>query len=591
MPGGMVNVRSEDPPSPGTAAGPSWKAERAAREVAEAEAARLGRLQRVTAALSGARTPDQVAEVTLGEALAALGGSRAAVLTVGEGGAPVVLRGAGVGEDEARIAADVAAAHSAGEALRRGEPTFAASEAEAARCWPVKGRSPAAVALLPLVAHGRWFGGLVVLHDAPHEWGEGERLHAVALAALCAEALDRAGLYLAEKVARAEAVAARRRLAFLDGLSARLAGSLEAPALARAVVELAVPALAEHAALHVQGEGGLALAASAGPAALGDAAAAHLAATGGLQRAAAGEVVLASVPAGPGLEPLAVAALPLAVAGRSLGALVLASPEAAGRNAPADVALAADVARRTALAVEHARLLGEARAASRAREEFLAVASHELRGPIGTLRFAVQLLARDHRAGTGRSPEARLRIVERQADRLVRLGDALLDVSRITTGRIELTREESDLAALARDAAARLAEEAAEAGSAITCDAPAPVLARVDGPRIEQVIQNLLSNAIKYGAGKPVRASVRAADGRARIEVKDGGIGIAPADQARIFGRFERAVSGRNYAGLGLGLWIARHIVEAHGGSIGVTSLPGEGSTFTVDLPLALTVG
>jgi signal transduction histidine kinase len=587
----MVNVHSEDPPpSPGgDAGGPSWEAERVARETAEAEASRLGRLQAVTAALSGARTPDQVAEVTLSEGLSALGGSRGVVLVAGESGA-AVLRSAGVGDAEARLAAELAGAHPAGATLRNGEPTFAASAAEAATCWPVPGPPPAALAALPLVARGRWLGALVVLHEAPKTYGETERAYAIAVAALCAQALDRAALYLAEKVARAEAVAAQRRLAFLDGLSARLAASLDAPALARAVAELAVPAIADHAALYVSGEGGLTLAASAGAAAAADAAVARLAQDGGLSRAASGEVVVGSVPAGAGGEVMVAAALPLSVAGRSLGALVLVSPESAGRHGPADLALAADVARRAALALEHARLLGEAHAAARAREEFLAVASHELRGPLGTLRFAVQLLLRDHRSGSNRSPEARLRIVERQADRLVRLGDALLDVSRITAGRLELAREETDLAELARDAAARLAEEAAEAGSSITCEAPAPVLARVDRARLEQVIQNLLSNAVKYGSGKPVRVTVRAAEGRAHIEVVDQGIGIAGADQERIFGRFERAVSGRNYAGLGLGLWIARHIVEAHGGVIRVASAPGAGSTFTVDLPHAPSV-
>jgi signal transduction histidine kinase len=583
----MVDKRAEDTLGGSPGAATSWEAERVAREAAEAEAARLGRLQRVTAALSGARTPDQVAEVTLGEGLAALGGARGVVLVARDGGAPAVLRSAGVADAEAGLAADLAGTHPAGAALRRGEPTFAATAADAAEAWPVPGPPAAALAALPLVARGRWLGALVVLHDAARPYGEAERAYAVALAALCAQALDRAGLYVAEKVARAEAVAAQRRLAFLDGLSARLAERLDAPALARRVVELAVPALADHAALYLAGDAGVALAASAGPAPLGEAAAAHLAASGGLARAAAGEAAIATVPGGDGAgERLSAAALPLDVAGRSLGALVLVSPEAAGRHGPADLALAADVARRAALALEHARLLGEAQAAARAREEFLAVASHELRGPIGTLRFAVQLLLRDQRAGAARSPEARLKIVERQADRLVRLGDALLDVSRITSGRLELAREETDLAELAREAAARLAEEAAETGSAVTCDAPAPVIARVDAARVDQVLQNLLSNALKYGAGQPIRLAVRAEGGRAHLEVQDRGIGIAPADQARIFERFERAVSGRNYSGLGLGLWIVGRIVEAHGGTVRLASAPGAGSTFTVELPL-----
>jgi signal transduction histidine kinase len=588
----MVNGSTEDSPASRRDAGAvPLEAERAARVAAEAEAARLERLQAVTAALSVALTPDQVADVTVREGFAALGAARGAVLVAPEGGAPAVLRSAGLDEDEARVAAALAGAHPVGPALRRGEPVFAASAAEAAPLWRAPGAPPGALAALPLVARGRWLGAVIALHAAPRAWTDADRAYAVALASLCAQALDRAGLYLAERLSRAEAVAARRRLAFLDELSERLAASLDAPALAHALVELAVPAIADHAALYVSGEGGPVLVAGAGPAPLGEAAAAGLDAESGLARAAAGERVVVTVPAGGAGDPLAVVAVPLSVAGRSLGALVLASPESAGRHGPADLALAADVARRAALALEHARLLGEAHHAARVREEFLAVASHELRGPLGTLRFAVQLLLRDHRSGSARSPEARLRIVERQADRLVRLGDALLDVSRITAGRLELTREETDLAALAREASARIAAEAADAGSALVCEAPDPVVAFVDDARLEQVIQNLLSNAVKYGSGKPIRITVRVADGRAHIEVADQGIGIAPADQARIFGRFERAVSARNYAGLGLGLWIARHIVEAHGGAIRVTSAMGVGSTFDVELPLAPSVG
>jgi signal transduction histidine kinase len=201
--------------------------------------------------------------------------------------------------------------------------------------------------------------------------------------------------------------------------------------------------------------------------------------------------------------------------------------------------------------------------------------------------MAVQLLLRESRSGAARSPEPRLRLIERQADRLVRLGEALLDVSRLTSGRLELAPEPTDLAALVREVTERFADEAAEAHSPIACDAGEPLVAPVDAGRLDQVLSNLLSNALKYGRGAPIRVALRGADGRALLSVTDGGIGIPEADHARIFGRFERAVSGRNYAGLGLGLWIALHIAEAHSGTIRVESAPGRGSTFTVDLPLA----
>jgi signal transduction histidine kinase len=289
-------------------------------------------------------------------------------------------------------------------------------------------------------------------------------------------------------------------------------------------------------------------------------------------------------PAPGGSAPAAVLA-PLCLKRKSIGAFVVASAEAAGRFGAADLALAADVAHRTALAVEHARLLREATLAAAAREEFLHVASHELRGPLGTLRLTVQLLGREVAKRDVGGIESRLRMLDRQAQRLVRLSDALLDVSRITAGRIELARDDGDLATLVRDVAAGFEDEARDCGSELRVDAPGPVRCAFDAARVGQVVTNLLSNALKYGRGGPVRVSAALDGSRARVEVEDHGIGIAPGDQERIFGRFERAVSARQYSGLGLGLWIARRIVEAHGGRIRVRSAPGQGSTFTVELP------
>jgi signal transduction histidine kinase len=279
------------------------------------------------------------------------------------------------------------------------------------------------------------------------------------------------------------------------------------------------------------------------------------------------------------------AVAPLCLQQRALGALVIALADPLRRYAAVDLALVADAAHRTALAVEHTRLLRAATAAAAAREEFLHVASHELRGPIGTLRLTVQLLGRDARKGRQENLAERLRVVDRQAGRLARLADMLLDVSRITAGRLELAREPGDLAAAVREVVARLEDEAAEAGVEIHLDAPGEVRCAFDAARMEQVVSNLLSNAVKYGREAPVAVRVRDGGGRAIVEVEDHGIGIAPEDQERIFDRFERAVSARHFAGIGLGLWIVRQLVEAHGGTIRVRSAPGEGATFTVELP------
>ena len=133
--------------------------------------------------------------------------------------------------------------------------------------------------------------------------------------------------------------------------------------------------------------------------------------------------------------------------------------------------------------------------------------------------------------------------------------------------------------------AERMKEPAASAGSVLRVDRGAPAGGYWDSFRIEQVVTNLIANAIKYGAGKPIDVTVGRAGVSARITVRDQGPGIAPADQRRLFERFARFGSVRHYGGFGLGLWIARTIVEAHGGAISVESCPGAGAGFTVELP------
>jgi signal transduction histidine kinase len=142
-----------------------------------------------------------------------------------------------------------------------------------------------------------------------------------------------------------------------------------------------------------------------------------------------------------------------------------------------------------------------------------------------------------------------------------------------------------DLALLARDLVERLEESARRAGCVLTVDAPEKVSGFWDRLRMEQVVSNLLTNALKFGAGEPVEVAVSSVGDEAIVFVRDHGIGIHDSDKPRIFGRFERAVSRETYPGMGLGLWITREIVEAHGGRIGVESRPGAGAMFRVTFP------
>jgi PAS domain S-box-containing protein len=228
--------------------------------------------------------------------------------------------------------------------------------------------------------------------------------------------------------------------------------------------------------------------------------------------------------------------------------------------------------------------------ALQARDEFLSVASHELKTPLSALKLQLQLLLERPPADAAATPgwtqaKRGLELANRQVDRLVRLVAALLDVSKINAGRLQLELAEVDLSAIAEEVVARLADEAARSKVAVNVRAAGSVVGRWDRLRLEQVVTNLLTNALKFGAGKPVDIEIAGRRGVASLTVRDRGMGIAPDDVERVFRRFEQTGPARAYGGLGLGLYIVRQIVEAHGGTIRVESRPSEGSTFFVELP------
>jgi PAS domain S-box-containing protein len=230
------------------------------------------------------------------------------------------------------------------------------------------------------------------------------------------------------------------------------------------------------------------------------------------------------------------------------------------------------------------------RNAVRLRDEFLSVASHELKTPLTPLSLKLQTLAREAEAQPDspfvRKVRTHVEAGRKQLKRLADLISDLLDVSRISSGQMKLHWEPVDFAAVVREVATRLEPEATRAESTLTLEVPRELPGRSDRMRLEQIAENLLTNAIKYGAGKPIQLRLEARAERVVLTVEDQGIGIAPEHQARIFERFERAVSERNYGGLGLGLYITRTIVQALGGTIRVQSQPAQGACFTVELPL-----
>ncbi|ADO74714.1 ATP-binding protein [Stigmatella aurantiaca] len=232
----------------------------------------------------------------------------------------------------------------------------------------------------------------------------------------------------------------------------------------------------------------------------------------------------------------------------------------------------------------------------RVRDEFLNLVSHELRTPVSALSLNFQSLVRSlgREGGDEASLEAvgvKAQTTQKQLHRLARLVEQLLDASEFVTGCLKLARQEVDLSGVASAVVEQAQSKAAHAGCVLTLNAPSPVMGYCDRARLHQLLEGLLDNALKFGAGKPIEVAVWRDSDHALLTVMDHGAGIEPEDEERIFGRFERAVSEKNYGGFGLGLWISRHIAEAHDGSIRLRPTEGGGATFTVALPLNETVG
>jgi signal transduction histidine kinase len=277
-------------------------------------------------------------------------------------------------------------------------------------------------------------------------------------------------------------------------------------------------------------------------------------------------------------------AIPLVAHGALLGVMSFVTARTDLRYGPGSIALGEELARRAAVAIENARLYHGAQESIRLRDEFLTAASHELRTPVTSLVIGVQTLI----TSADSPPEQTRRIadlIDRQATRLAKLINDMMSVGRIRLDRLELRLAEVDLVAVVRDVTERFAGSLTQNRCALELRAAEPVRGRWDREKLDQVVTNLLANAMKFGAGKPIEVAIDEAAGRARLVMTDHGIGIDAESLQRIFGRFERTEAAHSYGGLGLGLYIARNIVEAHGGTIRAESRLGEETRFIVELP------
>jgi PAS domain S-box-containing protein len=227
-----------------------------------------------------------------------------------------------------------------------------------------------------------------------------------------------------------------------------------------------------------------------------------------------------------------------------------------------------------------------------ARDEFIATVAHELRNPIAPLMFQIRLSI-DRAEQMDRSGEVvpaewargQLRRIEQRLHRFLETLDRLLDVSRLSSGRIDLEFEPVDLSEVVRDVAGSFEAELAVARCELRVTTPGPIVGWWDRLRVDQICRNLLSNAIRFGAGRPIHVTVEADDADATLIVRDYGVGIPAHKQDVIFERFERGPENSRSGGFGIGLWVVRNLCAAMGGSVSVKSAVGFGSTFAVSLP------
>jgi signal transduction histidine kinase len=287
------------------------------------------------------------------------------------------------------------------------------------------------------------------------------------------------------------------------------------------------------------------------------------------------------------IGPRSAMVVPLRAGDRPIGGITLVAAESGRRYGPEDLALATELAHRAALAVENARLFAQAHSAIQARDEMLAVVAHDLRTPVSTVVLGTDLLLETTPDDETHAFDRRhLEMVKRAALGMNRLIQDLLEVSRVVGGKLPLATQEEEVRLLMTEASAMLRPLASSRGIAfhVHTSGDLPRL-RMDGARVMQVISNLVGNAVKFTPqGGSVTLAAEWRDRALHVSVADTGAGISPEQLPHVFGRFWQA-DDADRRGLGLGLAIARGIVEAHGGRIWVQSEPGEGSTFHFTVP------
>jgi len=497
------------------------------------------------------------------------------------------------------------------DAVVRGTPVWLSSRVDYEARYPISAARTReitsqgySIAALPIKIGDEIHAVLVLTFFAERGFDADERMFLGFLAMHCAHGFERARLYQA-------AMRAKERAQFLSTASALLGTSLDYEETLRNVASLAVPSIGDWCAVdllvepseiravavahvdpdkvalahelrrrypaHPDAPGGVFAVMRSGVSSL------HANITDDRLVAFARDADHLHILRELGLRSTMI--VPIKDGTTALGAIMFVRSEGDPYTAD-DLVMAEQLGDRAGAAIANAKLYTAVCDAVRMRDEFMLVAGHELRTPLAALGLLHESLEKV-RDGTPldkiRERGSKLRS---QSQRLGRLVEELLDVSRLSAGRLSLEPEPFDLGALVGDVSERMREELERSQTPISLELEA-VEGTWDRSRIEQIVTNLVSNAGKYGRGAPIVVRVKRDGDRATLVVVDNGIGIAPDDHERIFKRFERATSSRKFSGLGLGLWITSELVHAHGGTIAVHSEPGNGATFIVTLPLA----
>ncbi len=601
-----------------------YAAAQQSRQRAEESARRTSKLQMITAALAKVLTPVQVAHVVVTQGVESMGAAAGVlVLLPAKDDALQIVQSTGhdpkVLEYWVRHYEDIATPIS--DVLKTGKPVFIHSLHDMTERYPQLAphmlTKHQAFVTLPLGTEEQVSGIMQFNFATPQRFGMEEQSFMIALADQCTQSLERARLYEAEQRAHRAATVAQQRLAFLAEASAVLSSSLNYEQTLASLSRLLVPALADFSTIHmVEEDGSIHLLTVAHP----DEEKARL--LWELERrwpldsnshVGTPEVIRTGQPEitptvdeerlrsfSPTDEQLAMLrqlnmtssmTVPLISRGSTIGALSLMANTPQRQFGPADLTLVEELARRAAIAVDNARLYEEAQNAIRMRDQFLSLASHELKTPLTSLLGYAELLERRSRQnGSFGERELRaLHVISDQSRRLSKLVSALLDLSRIQSGQLSIERRPVDLHALVR----RLIEEVqpAQEHHVLECESTDKQLVILgDELRLEQVLQNLVQNAIKYSPdGGIVCINLHQCGTEAHVSVVDQGIGIPADSMPLLFSRFYRAhnVDPQHISGMGIGLYVVKEIVGLHGGTVSVTSEEGQGSTFTISLPLA----